>query len=82
MGELCYDAKSQSNAIKAIRKEKTNYELKIKMLIDIEAWLEAVEEVFLIKKKTEEFNMWLEILRQKAPPFIEDFIRDQENKKK
>ena len=43
MGELLLEANSKDLAVQAIRREP-RYEPKISMLIDAEAWLEAVEE--------------------------------------
>ena len=41
MGDLCYSLGSQKHAIQAVLLEK-KHEMKVKMLIDIEAWQEAV----------------------------------------
>ena len=88
MGELLleavgpndYENRAKTLAKKAIRKEK-RYEFKIQMLIDAEAWTEAIEETFSNKKHAE-FDMFLDKIRQKGPPFVEDFIKEQSQKKK
>jgi len=46
MGEILLEAQNKELAIQAIRKEE-RYEQKINMLIDAEAWTEAVDETFL-----------------------------------
>jgi hypothetical protein len=51
------------------------------MLIDAEAWLEAVEETFA-KRRHPELENFVDAIRAKGPPFVEDFIREQQNKKK
>ena len=45
------------------------------MLIDIEAWQEAVEIVFK-NKKDEDFESYVQQIRDKGPPFVEDFIKE------
>ena len=45
MGELCLEANNKPLAVQAIRREK-RYDVKINMLIEAEAWLEAVEDTF------------------------------------
>lgn len=45
MGELLLEAENKSLAVTAIRKEK-KYDHRIQMLIDAEAWIEAVDETF------------------------------------
>lgn len=80
MGELLLEANSKDLAIQAIRREE-RYEPKINMLIDAAAWLEAVEETFA-KKKHPEFENFVDMIRAKGPPFVEDFIREQQMKKK
>jgi hypothetical protein len=74
MGELCLEAGNKNFAILAIRKEK-RYEFKISMLIQAEAWQEAVEEVFT-NRKHPEFDSYISEIQQKGPPFVYDFIRD------
>ena len=64
----------------AIRKEK-RYDLKINMLIQAESWQEAVEEIYSNKKHAD-FDMFLEKVRMSGPPFVEDFIREQAQKRK
>jgi len=80
MAELCLEAGKKNLAIMAIKKEKV-YEHKIQMLIDAEAWVEACEEAFT-KKTHGEFEGFIEMIRDKGPPFVEDFIKEQQNKKK
>ena len=75
MGELCLEAENKQLAIVAIRKEK-KYELKCPMLIDAEAWLEATEEIFA-NRKHPDHEQFLMTLREKAPPFVEDFIKTE-----
>ena len=79
MGELCIEGGNKKLAILAIRKEK-RYDLRFNMLVDIEAWLEAVEEVFSNKKK-DDFIENIERIRKEGPDFVEDFIREAEKKK-
>ena len=43
------------------------------MLIDAEAWLEAVEETFKNRKHAE-FDTFVAMIRAKGPAFVEDFI--------
>lgn len=74
MGELCLEAGNKKLAILAIRKEK-RYDQKINMLIDAEAWLEAIEEVFSNKRHAE-FEDYLDRIRREGPSFVEDFIKD------
>ena len=52
MGELCLEAGNKNFATLAIRKEK-RYDLRINMLIQAEAWQEAVEEIFSNRKNIE-----------------------------
>ena len=80
MGEILLEAQNKELAIQAIRKEE-RYEQKINMLIDAEAWTEAVDETFL-KRKHPEFETFVEMIRAKGPPFVEDFIREAHNRKK
>ena len=80
MGEICLGVGNSNLAIKAIRRDK-RYEIKINMLIECEAWLEAVEEIFSNRKHAE-FEMLLDKVREKGPPFVEDFIREAQQKKK
>lgn len=80
MGELLLEANSKDLAIQAIRRE-ARYEPKINMLIDAEAWLEAVEETFA-KRRHPEFENFVAMIRAKAPAFVEDFIKEQQNKKR
>lgn len=80
MGELLLEANSKDLAVQAIRREP-RYEPKINMLIDAEAWLEAVEETFA-KRRHPEFENFVAMIRAKAPAFVEDFIKEQQNKKR
>lgn len=50
MGLFCHEAGAKDKAIVAIRKEK-NPTAKIELLINIEAWKEAVEESYILEKK-------------------------------
>ena len=74
MGELCLEAGNKNFATLAIRKEK-RYDLKINMLIQAEAWQEAIEEIYS-NRKHQDFDMFLEKVRMSGPPFVEDFIRE------
>jgi hypothetical protein len=51
------------------------------MLIDIEAWQEAVEVVYR-NRKDEDFENYVNTIREKGPAFVEDFIRDANKQKK
>ena len=79
MAELCVEAGKDGRfkelAILAIKKEKV-YELKIQALIDTEAWQEACKEAFAPKRPKDELETFIEQIRKKGPPFVEDFIRD------
>jgi len=57
MGELCMEAGNTVLAIKAIRREKRP-EIKIDALIEIEAWKDAVEDIFA-NRKHPEFENWI-----------------------
>lgn len=45
MGEFCLEAGNRDLAVTAIRKEK-KYNIKVEMLINAEAWDDAVEVIF------------------------------------
>lgn len=80
MGELCLESGNKKLAILAIRREK-KYDIKINMLIDAEAWLEAVEETFSNRKNVD-FDDFVERIQREGPSFVDDFIKDAMNKKK
>jgi molybdopterin-guanine dinucleotide biosynthesis protein A len=80
MGELLLEAGNRNLASVAIKKEK-RYEHRVTALIDAEAWKDAVEEAFTNKKHAE-FEGFLEKIQEKGPPFVSDFITDNQNKRK
>lgn len=45
---------------------------RIQLLMDIEQWKPAVEEIFATKRQDTEV---LDELTHRAPPFVQDFIR-------
>ena len=65
MGLFCHEAGAKDKAIVAIRKEKSAI-AKIDLLINIEAWKEAVEESYLYERRD--------------PEQTEDYLRDILNK--
>ena len=80
MGELLLEAGNKNLAVVAIKREK-RYDLKVNALIDAEAWKDAVEAAFS-NRKDAEFDSLLEKIQEKGPPFVQDFINEQQNKKK
>ena len=46
------------------------------MLIDTSCWREATQETFNTKRLE-----YLDDIRQKGPPFVEDFIAEEERKR-
>lgn len=76
MGEICLAYGNKQLAATAFRREK-RHDLKVKWLIESECWLEATQEIFGNKKHAD-FEMFLAMLRERGPPFVEDLIRDEE----
>lgn len=62
-------------AVQAIKKI-TDYDEKIPRLIDIEQWRDAIEESFVGKRLE-----YLDDIRQKGPSFVEDFIKEEQQKR-
>jgi len=65
MGELCLESGNKKLAILAIKKEK-KYEHRVQMLIDAEAWFEAVEETFSNRKHADH-DEFVDKIRARGP---------------
>mmetsp|Transcript_3465 Transcript_3465/g.2463 ORF Transcript_3465/g.2463 Transcript_3465/m.2463 type:complete len:89 (+) Transcript_3465:934-1200(+) len=75
MAEVCHDYGNMPMAVEAI-KRISDYDEKIGMLMDFGQWREAIEESFNGKKLD-----YLDDIRMKGPPFVEDFIREEQMKR-
>mmetsp|Transcript_27223 Transcript_27223/g.26269 ORF Transcript_27223/g.26269 Transcript_27223/m.26269 type:complete len:110 (-) Transcript_27223:27-356(-) len=75
MAEVCFDSGNVPLAVESI-KRIPDYDEKIPMLMDFAQWREAIEEAFNGKK----FD-YLDDIRMKGPPFVEDFIREEQMKR-
>ena len=75
LAEICVDHKKIPLAVEAIKKI-SDYDEKIPMLIDIEQWRDAIEECFNGKRME-----YLDDVKQKGPSFVEDFIREEQQKR-
>lgn len=75
LAEICIDHGKVPFAVEAIKKI-SDYDEKIPMLIDIGQWRDAIEEAFVGKRLE-----YLDDIRQKGPSFVEDFIKEEQNKR-
>jgi len=71
LAELAIEYGKVPMAVEAIKKIQ-DYDEKIPMLIDIAQWRDAIEESFNGKRLE-----FLDEIKQKGPPFVEDFIKEE-----
>ena len=71
LAELAIEHGRVPVAVEAIKKIQ-DFDEKIPMLIDIAQWRDAIEESFNGKRLE-----FLDEIRQKGPPFVEDFIKEE-----